>query len=80
MLTALPEEADIEQQLGKVEMTIVPGSAFVLMWMDPSKPQLDDVAEAVRDVFKQVSPSAVVKALHPGEVRNNNQNDNRAVN
>ena len=34
-----------------VQHSHVPNTAFILMWMDPSHPELQDVHEAVKDVF-----------------------------
>jgi hypothetical protein len=31
----------------------VPGTAFILMWMDPARPELVDVHEGVKDVFSE---------------------------
>jgi nucleoside 2-deoxyribosyltransferase len=28
-----------------------PNTAFIMMWMDPSKPDLDDVSDTVKEVF-----------------------------
>lgn len=36
-----------------------PGTAFIMMWMDPSQPELNDVADTVRTVFKSFGVRAV---------------------
>jgi hypothetical protein len=36
-----------------------PNTAFIMMWMDPSRPELQDVTDAVKDVFRQFDISAV---------------------
>lgn len=34
-------------------------SAFILMWMDPNRPALEDVSNALKDVFREFGISAV---------------------
>lgn len=36
-----------------------PNTAFIMMWMDPKKPELNDVADTVRDTFKKFGIQAV---------------------
>jgi len=58
VLEALPDEPGTEDQFRKGEMIVAPGTAFVLMWMDPGKPELDDIVEGVREVFKEFGIAA----------------------
>jgi len=39
------------QATPSVRSAQVPNTAFILMWMDPARPELQDVHEAVKDVF-----------------------------
>ncbi len=53
MLRDLPEQT---MQGGKVlqrQINVVSGTAFILMWMDPSRADLVDVADGVKEVFKE---------------------------
>jgi hypothetical protein len=36
-----------------------PGTAFVMMWMDPAHPELTDICDAVKDTFRRFGVNAV---------------------
>jgi hypothetical protein len=36
-----------------------PGTAFVMMWMDPANPDLSDICDAVKDTFRRFGVNAV---------------------
>jgi hypothetical protein len=43
----------------RLSVTASANTAFILMWMDPAKPELQDVANALKEVFKQFGIDAV---------------------
>ena len=42
----------------KANLVVSPDTAFILMWMDPSRAELQDVVESVRSVFNEFGISA----------------------
>lgn len=44
---------------GKDATRYRPGTAFIMMWMDPSKPELIDVVDAIKTTFRQYRINAV---------------------
>jgi hypothetical protein len=43
----------------RVSVSASANTAFILMWMDPAKPELQDVTNAVKEVFRQFGVNAV---------------------
>src|SRR6185312_4805975 len=41
------------------ELNTIPNSAFIVMWMDPDHPELDDVCEVIKDVCRRFGVTAV---------------------
>jgi hypothetical protein len=46
-----------DQPIGAVRFR--PSTAFIMMWMDPSQPELSDVSDAVKEVFRSFDINAV---------------------
>ena len=53
MLHDLPDEGSPGKPGQAKALDITPGTAFILMWMDPDRPDLLDVVEGVKDVFRE---------------------------
>jgi hypothetical protein len=53
--------ADISSLIGSIPATTKyrAGTAFIMMWMDPAHPELMDIADAVRAVFRNFGISAI---------------------
>lgn len=51
--SAGPHEGD------RISVSASANTAFILMWMDPSKPELQDVANAFKEVFRQFGIEAL---------------------
>jgi hypothetical protein len=64
MLSALPDEPEAGGAFSGSAMNTIPGTAFILMSMDPTNPGLDDVVEGVREVFREFK----IKATRADEI------------
>src|SRR5581483_2074070 len=59
------ERAVVPQPGGPAVAPAAPGApaerntAFIIMWMDPERPELDDVCHAIKDVCRQFGVTAV---------------------
>lgn len=50
----------LQEALGNQSATQYrPGSAFIMMWMDPARPELVDVVDAVKETFRKFGIAAV---------------------
>jgi hypothetical protein len=57
VLRAMPSRSPL--QLGSDSVVAVANTAFMLMWMDPQRPELEDVANAIKDVFREFNIECV---------------------
>jgi hypothetical protein len=53
-----------------------PGTAFVMMWMDPSRPELVDVCDAVKETFNKFG----IKAIRADDIEHDGQITQRVLN
>jgi hypothetical protein len=49
----------VPQSLPSEALPVSVNSAFILMWMDPNRPELEDVCNAIKDTFRDFGISAV---------------------
>jgi hypothetical protein len=63
LLKVIPEISAIAikepEKLPTTALPVAVNSAFILMWMDPKKPGLEDVSHAFKEVFREFGISAV---------------------
>jgi hypothetical protein len=57
-LQALPEPVAASSR-NQPPLTIEPNTAFILMWMEKARPELEDVCNAFKDVFHEFSIAAL---------------------
>jgi hypothetical protein len=57
VLRALPSQSPL--QLSSDPVVAIANTAFVLMWMDRQRPELEDVANAIKDVFREFNIDCV---------------------
>jgi nucleoside 2-deoxyribosyltransferase len=53
-----------------------PSTAFMMMWMDPSKPDLDDVADTIKGIFSSFG----IKALRADDIEHEGKITDRILN
>jgi hypothetical protein len=59
LLAASPEGVEARSRESTEAARYRPGTAFIMMWMDKSQPELTDVSDAVKSVFEQFGINAV---------------------
>ena len=61
VLSKLPEDGTegTSAVAGRTRSSHIPNTAFIMMWMDKEHPELDDVSNAIKDVFKDFGINAV---------------------
>ena len=57
-LHCLPEETRITNSSLKSHFAVSPNTAFILMWIDPTRPDLEDVSSCFKDVFGEFGVTA----------------------
>lgn len=50
MLQGLPEDRLVTGRGDAAEVPTIPGTAFILMWMDPGQAELEDVVSAIKEI------------------------------
>lgn len=68
ILDLVAASADLESVSGqpaKEDAKYRPGTAFIMMWMDKSKPELSDVLDSVKEVFESFD----IKAVRADEIQ-----------
>jgi hypothetical protein len=53
------EPSPLEGSEGRAKTTYVPNTAFIMMWMDTTQPELDDACDAIKEVCAKFGIKAV---------------------
>jgi hypothetical protein len=79
LMTAKREQGDNYLTLGgargQATISYLPGSAFVMMWISPERPELNDVRDVVREVFGAFG----IKAIRADEIEHSDGITDRIV-
>ena len=59
LVKAAPENSKTTGIVSSIQTTHIPNTAFILMWMDKTHPELDDVSNAIKEVCQNFGIQAV---------------------